>query len=112
MLAKLILRVILNAGVIYFADSIIEGFTFSGGFVILFVIGAILAVFQSFIYPIIKIIAFPLVLLTFGLFGIIVNAVMLWVIDYFIPELVVDGIVPLVLATLMLSVVNVLFAWL
>src|SRR3989344_3456382 len=88
----LILRIILNAGAIYLANSLVDGFTFSGNFVMLFFIGGILAVFQSFIYPLLKIIAFPLVLLSFGLFGFIVNAAVLWGISYFFAELSIDGI--------------------
>ena len=112
MISKLILRIILNAVAIYLANSLVHGFSFSGFFVMLFFIGGILAVFQSFIYPLLKIIAFPLVLLSFGLFGFIVNAAVLWGISYFFAELTIDGIIPLLLATIVLSAVNVLFAWL
>ena len=112
MLIKLALKTLANSGAIYFASSFVEGFTFSGNLFILIAIGAGLALFHSFIYPIIKILAFPLVLLSFGLFGTIVNIVVLWVIAQYVPELTIDGIVPLIWGTAILSLANFLFAWL
>ena len=112
MIIKLALRVLINSGAVYLADSLVSGFTFSGDFVILFIIGAILAAFQTFVYPIVKVLAFPLVLLSFGLFGFVVNAGVLWGISYFFDELTIDGFVPLILATIIITIVNIPFSWL
>lgn len=109
---KLVLRTAANSAAIYLASNIIDGFTFSGNPLILASIGATLTIFQLAIYPIIKIIAFPIVLLSFGAFGAIANMAALWIIDYFVPQLTIDGIVPLIWGTLILSLVNLLFSWL
>jgi len=97
---------------IYAASSLIEGFTFSGNLFILAGIGAALAIFHTLIYPIIKIVAFPLVFLSFGLFGSIVNLAVLWGIAQYVPELSIEGIVPLILGAAILSITNLLFSWL
>ena len=112
MLIKLTLKTAANAGAIYFASSIVEGFTFSGNFGILIAIALALALFHSFIYPVIKILAFPLVFLSFGLFGTILNLVVLWGIAQYVPQLTIDGLMPLIWATAILSLTNLLFAWL
>lgn len=101
-----------NALAIYFASSLVDGFTFSGSWFILAGIGAALALFQLAIYPILKIVAFPLVFLSFGLFGAVINMAALWLIDYVVPQLAIEGIIPLLWGTVILSVVNLLFSWL
>ena len=112
MLIKFLFKVGINSAAIYTASSLVEGFTFSGNLFILAGIGAALAVFQTLIYPIIKIVAFPLVFLSFGLFGSIINLAVLWGIAQYVPELSIEGIVPLILGVAILSIANLLFSWL
>jgi len=40
-------------------------------------------------------ITFPFRILTFGLFSLVINMVMVWTVDILFPELVIQGIVPL-----------------
>lgn len=109
---KLLLKTTANSAAIYIASNIIDGFTFSGNLLILAGIGAALTVLQLIVYPVIKIVAFPVALLSFGLLGTLLNLVALWGLAYFIPELSIDGITPLVWGTVILSLVNLLFSWL
>ena len=99
MLIKFLFKAGINSAAIYTASSLVEGFTFSGNLFILAGIGAALAVFQTLIYPIIKIVAFPLVFLSFGLFGSIINLAVLWGIAQYVPELSIEGLVPLILGS-------------
>lgn len=111
-MVKFFFRTLINSAAIYIADILIEGFTFSGDFVILVGIGLVLALSQTLIYPIIRIVALPFALLGFGFLGAIVNAVILWIIALYIPELTIVGVVPLVLTTVVLGTANILFSWL
>lgn len=100
------LKILINSAAIYLASSLIEGFTFSGNLFILIGIGLALALFHSFIYPIIKILAFPLVLVSFGLFSTAINVALLWGLAQYLPQLSIDGITPLLLGTIMISLAN------
>ena len=111
-MAKFILKIAINSGAIYFASEFIDGFTFSGNYIILAGIGTALTIFQLFIYPVVKVVAFPIVILSFGLFSSIVNLAVLWGIAYFVPQLTIDGILPLILGAAVLSAANLLFSWL
>lgn len=111
-MVKFLLKIAANSVAIYIANHTIDGFIFSGSISMLIAIGAALTVFQLLIYPIVKTIAFPIVFLSFGLFGALTNMAVLWVIAYFLPELTIDGIVPLLLGTIILTAVNLLFSWL
>jgi putative membrane protein len=111
-MTKFLLKIIANALAIYVASSIIEGFTYSGSFIMLGAIGLGLTIFQQVVYPVLKIVAFPLVFLSFGLFGTLLNLLALGMIAYFLPELTIDGIMPLIWGTIIISIVNILFSWL
>ena len=62
--------------------------------------GCILGLINSFIKPLLKVITLPLKILTFGLFGLVLNMLIIWTIDILFPELVISGIVPLFWTTL------------
>lgn len=111
-MVKLLLKTVANALAIYFASNLIDGFTFSGNWFMLAGIGATLTIFQTLIYPILKIIAFPVALLSFGLFGPIASMAALGLIAYFLPQLTIDGIIPLLWATAIITATNVLVSWL
>jgi len=77
-------RVIINAIAIWLADALLSGVSIvSKGngtadmILTVLVIGLVLAVVNGFVKPLIKLLAFPVYLLTLGLFGLVVNALML-----------------------------------
>ena len=109
---KFLFKALVNSSAIYLASNLVEGFTFSGDFAILAAIGLALSIFQSFIYPVIKILAFPLVMLSLGFFGFAVNVIVLWGLAQYVPSLSIEGIMPLILGTIILSTVGLLFSWL
>lgn len=108
MISKLIIQILSNAVAIYIAAKIVPGFTLSeeNGFVSLITAGFILGLINFFIKPILKLVSFPLILFTFGLFTIIINIAMLLLLDYFIPELTISGIAAAFWAMIVISAVN------
>lgn len=111
-MGKFVFKIAINAGAIYLASILIDGFTFSGNLAILALIGFVMALFQAFVRPVVKILAFPLFFMSFGLFGALVNLGMLWGIGYYLPALAIEGIIPLVAGSIVISFVNLLFFWL
>lgn len=104
----LIFRVFSNAVALLAAAYFVQGFIFSGNFVDLLVAAAIFTVANTLLQPILKLLLGPLILLTFGLFIIIINAVILYVLDIFTEPLIIEGYLPLLLATLIIGIVNIL----
>ena len=70
--------------------------------------GLVLGVINALMKPLVKLLSFPLLILTAGLFGIVINLGMLWFLDLLLPQLTINGILPLVLTSLMLGVVHFL----
>ncbi len=80
-------------------QSSLFGIDFTATWQILLLIGTALGLINFFIKPILKIITLPLRILTLGLFGLVLNMIIVWAVDIFFPELIIEGIIPLFLTT-------------
>lgn len=60
---------------------------------------------------VLKVLTFPLVLITFGAFSIVINALMLKLAAAIMPGFRVNGCLPAVLGAILLGVVNTLLRW-
>ena len=58
---------------------------------------------------VLRILTFPLILLTLGLFSFVVNAMLLIFVAFLVPGFSINGFWPALLAALVLSAVNMLF---
>ncbi|TET83821.1 MAG: phage holin family protein [Candidatus Nealsonbacteria bacterium] len=76
-------------------QSSLFGIEFTASWQILLLIGSVLGLINFFIKPVLKMITLPLRILTFGLFSLVINMVMVWTVDILFPELVIQGIIPL-----------------
>ena len=75
---------------------------------ILILVGTVFGLINFFIKPILKIITLPLRILTFGLFSLVINMLMVWTVDILFPELVISGIIPLFWTTVIIWGVSLL----
>src|SRR5680860_683084 len=93
---KLIFKWVLLTFAIAIASYVLPFIEISGETVlkkvgVAFLAGLILGLVNTLIRPIIKILAIPINILTLGLFNIIINAGMLWVVDYFVDNFRIYG---------------------
>src|SRR3989338_1935975 len=106
---KIILKVLANAGAVYIAARFIDGVNlnnFSSFAPILILIGFVLWIGNSLIRPVVKVLTFPLIIITFGLFNAIINIFIVWGADILLPQLDIVGFMPLFWTTLILFAVN------
>jgi putative membrane protein len=106
LIIKLILRILANAAAIWVAARIIPGFIFRGSNTDLLIAGAVLGIVNSFIRPIIKLITLPVILLTLGIFSVIINIAMLYLVANILPTLVIHGFWAAFWGTIVISLVN------
>ena len=105
---KWILKFILFAVSVYLAAYFVPGIAVSGikGAI---VTSVVLGLLNTFVKPFVKMLAFPVNLLTLGLFTIVINALMVLLCEMFVPEsFVVLGFMP----ALVYSVVLMIVSWL
>lgn len=73
----------------------------------LIVAGVVLSLINLAVRPFLRLIFSPLILLTMGLALIAVNMLVLYLLDYLLTSITIDGLLPLLLGTLIISAVNV-----
>lgn len=71
-----VLKFILSAGVIYLMPYVFDG-VYVKDFSVAFVVAIVLSLLNKFIKPLLKIFTLPINILTFGLFGLIINGIIL-----------------------------------
>lgn len=75
---------------LYFIPQIVPGFTIEGGFVTLLIGSVVLAIMFLVLKPILNIISFPVNMLSLGLFSIITNAFILYLLTILVPNITVQ----------------------
>ncbi len=107
----LILRLIINAIALFVATQIgIPGLSFEGNWVTMVVVAFIFGLVNALIRPLLTLLTCPLIILTFGLFTLIVNAVMLaltgWIAGQARLGFTVDGFWAAFVGALVVSIVS------
>jgi putative membrane protein len=72
-----LLRLLINAAALWAATRLVTGITYTGDGVSLFGVALVFGVLNVLIKPILLFLSFPFVILTLGLFTLVINAVML-----------------------------------
>lgn len=76
----IVLKIVINAAALYAAVFVLDGLNFDGTIPALLVIALIMGIVNAVVRPILTVLAFPAVLLTLGLFLIVINAIALWLV--------------------------------
>lgn len=92
---NLFLQIVAGILGIFLAQKYVLGVEFTGDWKTLVLAGAILGLINFFIKPILNTITLPLRILTLGLFSLLINMGMVWLVDIIFPELIISGIIPL-----------------
>lgn len=98
--------ILVNAISIWTADYFIDGFVFSGNWQDLLIAGLVLGIVNSLIKPIIKLIALPVIFLTLGLFAVIINIALLFLIAEILPTLQIETVWAAFMGVFVISIVN------
>ena len=108
---RMMLHWVLSALSVWIVSRLVPGFTVSGpmsALIAAVVIGFVNATLGFFL----KIVTFPLTLLTLGLFWLIINAVVIKLAAAIVPGFHVDTFVAAFWAAIVLSLVNMALKWL
>lgn len=106
-MTNFIIRILGNSLALYAAAYFVPGFLIDGGIKEYLLAGVLLGVLNLSIKPILKAVSMPLIILTLGLWTIVLNALILWAVDYVFNFVVVQDLTALVWATIIISIVNI-----
>jgi putative membrane protein len=89
---KIFFSILLNASILYAIAYLIPEVTALWGWQLYLVAGVILGVLNTFIKPILKVLGFPFIIITFGLFTLVINGVILLLLQKIISFLNISGV--------------------
>ena len=105
---RIILNLLINATIAYVLQRMLEGVHFVDfGTAVIFAV--ILGLLNIFVKPVLQILSLPLTIFTFGLFSLIINAVIVLLAGVFIDGVVIDGIGYALIFSILLSILTSVF---
>lgn len=104
---RMLLNWVLSAFAVWLVSRIVPGFHVSGVTAAL-IAALVIGFINATLGLILKIITFPLTVLTLGIFWLVINALMLKVAAVFVPGFRVDGFFAAFVGAIVLSLVNLL----
>ena len=103
---RLIGKLVVIALAVWIVAAVVPGVEVQEGVSSYVVIAAIFAVLNVLVRPVLKLLSFPLLVLTLGLFLIVINAAVLGLTALLTERLAIDGFGPAVIAALIISAVT------
>ena len=110
-MVRMLLHWMLNAAALLIVAHYVSGFVVSDWISALIAV-VVIGLFNATVGLLLKIITLPLGILTFGLFFLVINAVMLWFSSKFVPGFRVETFKAAFLGALALAVLHLLFGFL
>ncbi|CAN5683962.1 hypothetical protein BH23GEM11_BH23GEM11_01600 [soil metagenome] len=107
---NLVIRIFMNAVALWAAAQIVGGITLSDAFWPVVLVAAVFGLVNGLIRPLVMLLSFPIVVLTLGLFTLVVNALMLLLTAALLDALTVEGFLAALLGSIVISVVSLLFS--
>jgi putative membrane protein len=101
----LLIRWLINAVGLYVTTLIVPG-VHVAGFRGAVIAGLVLGIVNALLRPIVLLLTLPLTIVTLGLFALVVNTIMLYVVAKLTHNLVLDGFSSAFLGALVLSVIS------
>lgn len=74
-------------------------------------VALVIALLNVFLKPILILLTIPVTFLTFGLFLLVINAIIVYVADYFVKGFYIDGFFTAFILSLLISVLNYVMEW-
>ena len=101
-----VIRILGNSLALYVAYYFVPGFIISGGWKEYLLAGALLGLLNLVVKPVLKMISMPIIILTLGLFTLVINGLLLWTVDYIFDFVAIKDITALLYAVLIVTIVN------
>jgi|688.fasta_scaffold15684_11 putative membrane protein len=107
---SLIISIIANSVGLYVASVVVPGFTVDPTVPLYYflIAGLVFTIIFSIVLPIVKLISFPIIFLTLGLFSFILNLIAFYTLDQLLTGLEFNSILAMILTSIVISSINML----
>ena len=103
-----VIRLLVNAAALWAAATVVSGITLSGDFGSVLIVAVIFGVLNAVLKPLLVIFSIPFLVLTLGLFALVLNGAMLLITARLTDHLSVAGLGSAILGSLVISLVTML----
>lgn len=101
---KILIKVLVTAGALLLIARYVPGITVASFYTAL-IVAVIWGILGLTVLPVLKLLTLPINIITFGLFSLVLNALLFWFLATFIAGFSVAGFVPALIGTVILSIV-------
>jgi putative membrane protein len=107
---RLLLNWVLSALAVFIVSRIVPGFVVTG-FLAALIAALVIGLINATLGLVVKVITFPLTVLTLGIFWLVINAIMLELASVFVPGFHIQSFGAAFWGAIVLSLVNMLLKW-
>lgn len=104
-LTQFLTKLFLNSLAVFASAYVLPGVSVDSPLTVVMV-AIFLGVVNTFVKPILSLLTLPLTIMTFGLFSLVINALLVLFVSWLVPGFVVAGFLWALLFSLILSLVN------
>lgn len=101
---KWILKWLILSAAVVLAANVIPGIAVSSWTTAL-IVGVVLGLINTFIKPVLEILSIPINILTLGLFGLVLNALLFWAAAYFVSGFTIAGFFAALFGSILVSII-------
>jgi len=105
---KLIANLLVNGFAVFLADYFLEGI-YIKDFKTAIIVALVLGILNTFLKPILELLALPLNTLTLGLFRLLINGFIVFLTSWFVSGFIVANFFWAVIFSIVLSIINWIF---
>ena len=102
---RLIIRLAINVFALFVVEYLVPGFHLAGLWTAV-VAAVVIGVVNTFIKPILQLVALPISILTFGIAAFLINVLLLWGTSMLVPGFTIASFTTAIIASIVLSLVS------
>lgn len=103
---RALVQVVLNGVALWVASQLVPGIHYQGSLLYLLLAGLVLGLINLLVKPVVTLLSLPLIVLTLGLFYLVINGLMLYLAAGLLDGLTVDGCGAALLGGLVIALFN------
>jgi putative membrane protein len=103
---RALLQIVLNGVAVLVAAYLVPGISYTGSWFYLLLVGLVIGLINLVVKPLVVLFSFPLIVVTLGLFYLVINGLMLYLAAFLLEGLQVQGCVAAILGGLVMAIFN------
>lgn len=103
---RLIAQVALNGLAVWLAAYLVPGIAYRGDVPYLLLTGLVIGLINLLVRPVVTLLSLPAIVVTLGLFLLVINGAMLYLASLLLTGLTIEGCLPAILGGLVLALCN------